>query len=319
MRKLLFIIFVICLFSFWVSAQTRLIVRLSPEAVVKKATVSLGDIGQITGDKTKIKRLKQISLGYAPKIGLIREIPRKRIRMAIAATGFSAKEVFLEAPKSVRLRRAGQFINPEKIRETVKKAIFKQFVDNGVEARVVRLDVPENIETPLGKIDIRVKTSAVRNLFAPFSLPIEIRVNNRIFRHYSANVEIEAFAEVYVLAKDLASNTRIAATDVILKKRRLEKPLISYLRKKQQLKGIKTVRDMSKESELTSDSYVADIVVKNGDLVRIEGQSGRLKIFVNGKARASGRIGDRIAVKNLQSNKIIQAIIQDEGLVKVFF
>ena len=71
--------------------------------------------------------------------------------------------------------------------------------------------------------------------------------------------------------------------------------------------------------EITSDSFVASIVIRVGDRVRIVGQSGKMQIIVNGEARASGKIGDRIAVKNLQSNAVLQAVVEDEGLVKVIF
>ena len=319
MKKFCFITILICLLPLLVAAQFRLTVNLNDETIVEKETISLGDLGQISGNDPKLNRLKEISLGYSPRVGLIREIPKIRIAMAIAAAGFSKKQVVLKAPNSIIVRRAGQMIHPIQIRDTVEKAILDKMVSDGVEARIVRLDVPQNIEAPIGKVDIRVILSSIRNMFAPFSAAIEIRVNDRIFRRQSASVEIEAFTKVYVLRKDLKINTRIAETDVTLEHRRIEKPLTNYLRNKAQLKGKKVVRDITTGSVLTSESYVADIMIKAGDLVRIEGRSGRLKIVVNGKAQSSGRIGDRIAIKNLQSNNILQAIVVDEGLVKVSF
>jgi len=296
-----------------------MVVKLNTETIVEKETVSLGDIGQIFGNDPKLKRLQQISLGYSPVVGLIREISKTRIMMAIAAAGFTADQVLLKAPNSIFIRRAGQMIDPAQIKEAVKRTVFRQFLNDGVDARIVRLDIPENIEAPIGEVDIRVKLSNIRNIFAPFSVAFEIRINDRIFSRQSANVELEAFAEVYVLTKDLSVNTRISEKDVSLERRRIEKPFTSYLSKKKHLKGKKVVRNITKGSVLTRDSYVADFVIKAGDLVRIEGRSGRLRIFVNGKAQSSGRIGDRIAVKNLQSNNILQAIVHDEGLVKVSF
>ena len=319
MQKLPFLTFFIFLLPLFAAAQTKMVVELQPEIVVEKETISLSDIGRVYGENPKLARLKQISLGYSPNVGLVREISKTRIMMAIAAAGFSRNQILLKSPNSIFIRRAGQMIDPDQIKEAVKKGVLEQFLSDGVDARIVKLDVPENIEAPLGKVAIRVKLSNIRNIFAPFSVPIEIRVNDRVFRRQSANVELEAFADVYVMKKDLAINTRISEKDVILERRRIEKPFTNYLSTKKHLKGKKVVRNITKGSVLTSDSYVADIVVKAGDLVRIEGRSGRLRIFVNGKAQSSGRIGDRIAVKNLQSNNILQAIVHDEGLVKISF
>jgi flagella basal body P-ring formation protein FlgA len=42
-------------------------------------------------------------------------------------------------------------------------------------------------------------------------------------------------------------------------------------------------------------------------------------LVVQGEARGSGRVGDRILVKNLQSGLMFQAVIVDEGIVSVKF
>jgi flagella basal body P-ring formation protein FlgA len=48
-------------------------------------------------------------------------------------------------------------------------------------------------------------------------------------------------------------------------------------------------------------------------------RSGGMQIAIIGEARANGRIGDRIAVKNTQSGVILQATVIDEHTVKLNF
>ena len=52
------------------------------------------------------------------------------------------------------------------------------------------------------------QTSSIH--FAPFALPVELRVNDKVFRRFAVNVEIEAFAEILVADKDLAVNTKLS-------------------------------------------------------------------------------------------------------------
>ncbi len=188
-----------------------------------------------------------------------------------------------------------------------------------VSVRIVRLDLPDKIQVPTGTLEIRVSVSGVRNLFARFSLPVEIRVNNKTSRSFAATLEFEAYAEVFVAAKDLSANTKIGESDVRLEKRRLEKPVANYVRYAENLRGGVLVRDAISGSEITTDSFVAGVVIRPGDSVRVEVQSDNLKIIIKGEARAAGKIGDRIAVKNSQSGAILQAVVIDEGLVKVTF
>ena len=301
-----------------VSAQSAISISVAPESKVVNDIVLLSDIAEISaGDRSDA--LRQISLGYAPNIGMTRDIPRDRIELAIAATGISASEFTLKSPALVRIRRAGQLIEGEKVRAAVENAISRQFSESRVEFRIIRLDTPENFDAAVGDVEIRANLANVANPFAPFSVPVEIRVNDRIFRRFSVRAELEATVEILVANKDLAVNSKLSKDDVRIERRRIDKPLANYLRDPEMLRGIYLIKNLSGGMEITADSFAAAFVVKSGDLIRIVGQSGKMQITVNGEARSSGKIGDRIAVKNSQSNKIIQATVIDEGIVKVYF
>lgn len=311
----MFICGLFLLFCLTISAQTK--IKIPAESRVKNEIITLGDIAEISGNSVEV--FNKISLGYAPNIGMTRDIPKNRIALSIAAAGFSSNEFSLNSPPIVKVRRAGQEIEQSLIRETVEKAIFDKFAESRIEVKIVRLDLPENLDVPVGEVELRANFSNIANPFSRFSLPLELRVNDKVFRRFSVNIELEAFAEILVADKDLAVNTRLSKADVRLEKRRIEKPLTNYLHDAEKLRGINLIKNLSNGAELTTDSFIQAVVVKSGDLVKIVGQSGQMQIIVNGEARTSGKIGDRIAVKNSQSNAIIQATVVDEGLVKVFF
>lgn len=150
-------------------------------------------------------------------------------------------------------------------------------------------------------------------------MALEIRVDNRVVRRVSATVQLEAYADILVAKRDLAARERISEADVQLENRRLEKPLASYLRSVEKLRGAVLVKNVASETELTTADIAAGYVVKTGDLVSIVGTSGKLQISIKGEARTNGRIGDRVSVKNPESGTILQATVVDEGLVKINF
>lgn len=296
----------------------RTAISVAAESRVERETITLADVAKISGGKASA--LGSVSLGYAPNIGMTREISRERIALSISAAGFNSSEFSMTAPASILIRRAGQSIDSEQLRQNIENAVLAQLAGGAIEARITRLDLPPSFEVPAGHVEVRTNFANVVNFFAPFYLPVEIRVDDKIVRRLSVGAEIEAFAEILIAAKDLTAKSKIGALDARLEKRRLTKPVSSYLRDAENLRGLMLIKDISAGSELTGDSYISTIVVKSGDLVRIIGESGTLvRIIVNGEARSSGKIGDRIAVKNTQSNAIIQATVVDEGIVKVFF
>ena len=305
--------------SFLVSAQVIANIHVAAETVVDKDRVELGDVADLNLDAANVERLKSVALGYAPQPGATREIFKEKIMLAISAAGFAQEAIALDCPPKILIRRRSQKVNSALLREAVEKAVLAQFQAEKVSARITHLETPENVEIESGNVSVRASVANVRNLFAPFAAWLEISVDGRVMRRLSANVEVEASAEVLVAAKDLTAQNKIGAGDFRVETRRLEKPLAGYLRDADRLRGAVLVRNVSAGTELTIDAVAAGIAVKNGDQVRIIGQSGKIQISVAGEARAAGRIGDRIAVKNSASNAILQAVVIDEGLVKVNF
>lgn len=300
-------------------AQSKATVRISGEKTVDGERIVLADIAEIKAEAATVQRLRSISLGYAPNVGMTREISRSQIALAISAAGFADGEIVLDAPAKILIRREGQTVLQSQMREAVEKAVAERISNEQISAKITRLELPADFLAPKGSLEIRPNASANTNFFQPFSLPVEIRVDGKTWRRFSARVEIEAYAEILVAARDLAANSKLAETDVRFENRRLTKPLTNYLREMDKLRGLTLVKNIANGAEMTSDSFVSGVVVKAGDAVRIEAQSEKLKIVVSGEARASGRIGDRIAVKNLQSGAILQALVADEGLVRINF
>lgn len=299
------------------SGQGRANISVSPETIVDGYNVQLGRISRISGGGESAERLKNISLGYAPNVGATREISRDQIVLSIKAAGFADAEFSLETPSRMIVKRSGQPVPQDQIRAAVEKAISDRFASDKVSMKIVRLDLPPKTEVIAGKVEVRARTAGVRNMFERFSVPVELRVDGKLMNSFAANVEIEAFADVLVAGRDMAANTTLGAADVRLENRRLVKPITDYIRTTDRLRGMRLVKNIASGDPLTSDSYVATIVIQSGDPVRVEGRSGNVKVIVMGEARTSGKIGDRIAVKNTQSGAILQAVVVDAGLVKV--
>lgn len=313
---------VVCVFlsaNVPVLAQARAVVRVSAETEIAGDRVTLGDMAAIAADGDAANRLKAVSLGYAPSVGMTREVRRDQIALAIAAAGFAAADFRLEAPARMIVRRTAQAVASDSLREAIETAVLADFQNENITAQITRIDLPPDVQVAAGKLDVRVNKPAAANFFAPFAVSLEILVNGRIVRRLSANVSIEATAAVLVAADDLAAGEKIAAPDFKTETRRLEKPLSHYLRDPERLRGMVLVKNLAAGQTLTTDATAAGYVVRTGDLVRIVGESGKTRITVSGEARASGRIGDRIAVKNAASGAILQAVVIDEAMVKVLF
>lgn len=302
-----------------VAAQNQTTVRITAEATVEKDRIELGDLAELNENGANFERLKTVSLGYAPQPGATREILKEKIALAIAAAGFTSNEIALDCPPKILIRRASQKIGTDLLRAAIEKAVFIKFQAENIAAKIIRFDVPNNFQMPSGEISVRADLTNIRNFFAPFAAALEISIDNRVVRRIFANVQLEATADVLVATRNINAQEKINSNDFRLEPRLLGKPLSNYLRDTNKLRGMVLLKNISAGSELTRDAVVTGVAIKTGDPVRITGQSGKLQISIAGEARGSGRIGDRIAVKNRESGAVLQAVVVDEGLVKISF
>lgn len=297
---------------------TDISIRVAAESVVNGDQLTLGDIAEVrAGDDETTARLRAINLGYAPGVGTVRELARERIVLALAAAGYN--ESTLAAPPIAYVRRAAQIIEASRLSKEVERALLAELGADALTIRLTKCDLPPAIEIPTGALEVRVGKSGVRDYFSPFSLSLELLVDRRVVRRLTAATQIEATARVAVASHDIAAGVRLHADDVVFKEIRIEHPLEQYAREVKRLRGVSLRAPLTRDAALTSDMFVSEIVVKSGDVVKIVGDSPRLKVFVAGEARASGRVGDRIQVRNTGSGLLMQATIVDEGEVLVSF
>lgn len=304
-------------------------VKVSSEALARGDRLALDDVAEVVchagageaaeGEREACARLRGVSLGYAPRVGAVREIRREQFERALAAAGFTSRAVRLEVPDVARVRRASQEVPAEVLREAVERAALAELKGAGASARLVKIELPERLEVASGAVEVRASLNGVRDPFAPFFVSVEILVDGRTARRLSVAAQVEAFAPVVVAARDIAAGERLRPGDLTVETRRLERALSLYVKDAEAARGSSARRTLARGEALTRDALAAEIVVRPGDRLRVVGASGRLRVTVEGEARASGRVGDRITVKNVESGVMLQAVVVDEGTVRVGF
>lgn len=84
-----------------------------------------------------------------------------------------------------------------------------------------------------------------------------------------------------------------------------------------QVIGLMPLHAVSAGSEVNPENLVRPNDVNKGDLVRVEVRIGAARLALNGRAEATGRIGDFIAVLNPESSRTFQARVAGKDSVVV--
>jgi len=81
--------------------------------------------------------------------------------------------------------------------------------------------------------------------------------------------------------------------------------------------GMRLTRPLPKGEVILSSHIKRPPMIKRGDVVQIILDTGRIHVRSEGKAMRNASRGERILVKNLRSNEVIQAIAEKTGVVRI--
>lgn len=135
---------------------------------------------------------------------------------------------------------------------------------------------------------------------------------------YSA-VNIKIFREVVMLNKSLKRGDVIHAEDLVMEYREVSGLPSGYITDTNQVINKQAARNIIIGSALNAQSYQDAAMIKRGDQVHIQSSNSNFSISMTGIAMSNGSKGESIKVKNLSSQKQLQAVVINTGLVSVNF
>ena len=130
-------------------------------------------------------------------------------------------------------------------------------------------------------------------------------------------VEVFRFGKVAVATQPLRRNQEVGPAQVKWVEKRLEDLPRGYILANEQVMGMRVVRNVRLGSVISPTALRPPHLVKKGEKVTILARAGGITIRMVGEAVSNGAKGELVRVKNLSSERIVQAIVQDAGVVQV--
>lgn len=131
----------------------------------------------------------------------------------------------------------------------------------------------------------------------------------------SVTATVEVWRPVAVLVHALPGGTTIRADDIEMQPRNLGDLRDSYITDVNRAVGWTVRRPAAGDTVLSARQLVAPIAVNKGDEVKIRSGDGPIAVSMNGTALGDGMPGEQIAVRNVQSERVIKAWVVAPGLV----
>lgn len=130
-------------------------------------------------------------------------------------------------------------------------------------------------------------------------------------------VTTHAYADVLVIAKAVASNTRLSLDDVKAQRQDITSLDEGYISRSDEIEGLRTRLSLSQGTIVTPSNTQADAIIQHGQLVRIQGGNGAITVTMNGVALNDASLGGRVQARNSQSGKIVEGVVSSPGVINI--
>lgn len=128
-------------------------------------------------------------------------------------------------------------------------------------------------------------------------------------------VTVEAYARVMVAQHPIGPGTLITAGDVSWTKRDIASLGYGYLPSLGDSGGYESKRSIAQGAVLTPNMVVASSIISKGQRVQLNSSAGPVSVSMMGIALQNGALGSRILVKNLNSGKQLEGVVESDNTV----
>ena len=183
-----------------------------------------------------------------------------------------------------------------------------------------------NIEIELSSIDKRLRLqqcdepleTTVRGVgVLRGRIAVAVKCNSPKPWKFYLGATVRQFGNTVVAKQGIPRGTVLSRNDVRLHYTELTQLRQGYYQSIDDVIGMVAKRTLNAENPITPSAVNRKRLVNRGDKVTIRAVLAGIEVRMVGEALANGANGERISVKNLSSNRIINAVVISQGIVSV--
>jgi flagella basal body P-ring formation protein FlgA len=299
--------------------QPRLAIYLPRDVSVEDENLTLGKVAVITGEDALVAKANDIELGRFSNSGQIITIDRSLILSRLACSGLPACNPELSGADKVAVKQMSMVIKSSSIVESASSFLANSIKEQSI-ARWELVRVPADAILPANTQNVELVPRLVSrstNGQAVTEVSVvaggkQIETRQVAFRPKYNTRRAVTTADVNEGAAITADNTKIE--DVISDMpgpMNWSKPY-----------GLVASRDLPAGTIISSNMVKLPkppVVIERNQNVVIRIDKGGLLVTATGMATQQGRLGEYIKVKNIDSQRVIVAKVNEDGTVEPVF
>lgn len=184
----------------------------------------------------------------------------------------------------------------------------------------------DNPQVVMGKLDPRLRLQSCDKALTAFNNSQQFELGNQTIgvKCLSSSpwtvyvpLTIKLFKPVVVSSRALRANEIINEQDLKVLEVDISNLRYNYIQDPGKLIGQRLKYPVAMGAALTAQSVRPQKMVKRGQLITLVAETRGMQVKMSGTALSDGILGQRVRVKNSSSKRVVEGVVDSQGIVKV--
>ncbi len=183
-----------------------------------------------------------------------------------------------------------------------------------------------NPQVSISSLDKRLRLQACQSPLDTFAnhdelrsgqLTVGVRCHAPVNWTVYVSAKIKVMQDVVVTKRHLSADHILTANDVKLAPRDIASERKGFLTDAKPLIGQQLKSPLPMGSIVEASQFKSQMLVHRGDLITLVAAVGNMEVRVRGEAMANAGLGQRVKVKNISSERIVEGVVDAAGVVRI--
>jgi flagella basal body P-ring formation protein FlgA len=330
-NKALGIILVTCLVTAFLFCETSadseeisggqecaLQVYLPREVTIEDETANLGQVGIIRGQKTLVAKASRIALGRLSVAGQEIVLDKEMILSRLVCSGIPSTEVALTGAEEVAIKRQQKIIKSDRLVEQASSFLKGKLPADSV-CQPDPIRIPEDVVVPQTSEEIKLVAGLAAGAKNQVKVQICVLADGKEVGTREVTFRLKYTCRRAVALLDIPAGALISPENIKIEEYLSDNPESPDWRPPY---GLVARRGIAANSVLRPSMVrhlKPDVIVNRNQNVVIRMERPGLSVSAVGKAMQKGSVGEYVKVRNVDSQRVILARINEDGTVEPVF
>jgi flagella basal body P-ring formation protein FlgA len=315
------LILVLCSYAFASGcAQPRINIRLHESVCVYGDEVRLIDLAEISIPDTSSHalELEELAICGVPQPGGMRTVNSRYVQTRLYQAGLRQGSFELSGADTVLVYVPHRVVSVDSFKKALDRAIYERLGEQGIAASDVLIEVVSTLfemSLPKGSVDFSFDIPPALRSGAYNAIKSSIFVDGELYSSKMVMVRIRVFQDVLVAKRRISMHEVLSEQD--FSRERLEAPSGMSSPSVWEIPSctVRASRTILKGRILTRDLVEAIPDAFCDDTVTIRVSIGNISVETTGTLTSDARIGERVSVRNADTNSVVFGILMERDTV----